>query len=89
MTRPPLKNHLNWVPDPVPPHTRCPDDLASPSPSENTSAQDASCKLPRKLRQRRHKERQPGLSGIGSQTANRNSAFPEAGSSDPAKVNGQ
>ena len=52
---------------------------------ENTPPQDASRKLPRKLQPRRHKERQPGSSanqnltswktGIGSQTANRNSAF--------------
>ena len=80
MTQPPLENHLNWVPDPVPPPTRCPDDLASPSPSENTPPQDASRKLPRKLRLRRRKERQPGSSGIESQTANRNSAFQGTGS---------
>ena len=75
-----MENHLNWVPDPMSPPTRCPDDLASPSPSENTPPQDASRKLPRKLRPRRRKERQPGSSGIGSQTANRNSAFQGTGS---------
>ena len=80
VTRPPLENHLNWVPDPVPPPARCPGDLDSPSPSENTPPQDASRKLPRKLRPRRRKERQPGSSGIGSQTANRNLAFQGTGS---------
>ena len=80
VTRPPLENHLNWVPDPMPPPARRPGDLASPSPPENTPPQDASRKLPRKLRPCRHKERQPGSSGIGSQTANRNSAFQGTGS---------
>ena len=46
VTRPPLESHLNWVPDPVPPPARRPDDLAAPSPSENTPPQDASSKLP-------------------------------------------
>ena len=73
MTRPPLESHLNWVPDPVPPPARRPDDLAAPSPSENTPPQDASSKLPRRLRPRRRRERQPGLS------TNKNSASRVAG----------
>ena len=91
VTRPPLENHLNWVPDPVPPPARCPGDLAAPSPSENTPPQDASSKLPRRLRPRRLRERQPGLStnsnsasrvaGPATQLgspANRNSARPSS-----------
>ena len=73
VTRHPLESHLNWVPDTVPPPARCPDDLTAPSPSENTPPQDASSKLPRRLRPRRHRERQPGLS------TNRNSASRVAG----------
>ena len=73
MTRPPLESHLNWVPDPVLPPARCPDDLAAPSPSENTPPQDTSSKLPRRLRPRQRRERQPGLS------PNRNSASRVAG----------
>ena len=80
VTRPPLECCLNWVIDPVPPPSRHPDDLAASLPSENTPPQDASSKLPRKLRLHRRKERQPGSSGIGSQTANRNSAFQGTGS---------
>ena len=68
VTRPPLESHLNWVPHPVPPPARRPDDLAAPSPSENTPPRDASSKLPRLLRPRQRRERQPGLS------TNKNSA---------------
>ena len=50
VTRPPLERHLNWVPDPVLPPARCPGDLAAPSSSENAPPQDASSKLPRRLR---------------------------------------
>ena len=91
VTRPSLENHLNWVPDPVPPPARCPGDLAAPSPSENTPSQDASSKLPRRLRPRQRRERQPGLStnsnsasrvtGPATQLgspANRNSARPSS-----------
>ena len=91
MTRPPLENHLNWVPDPVPPPAQCLGDLASPSPSENTPPQDASRKLSRRLRPRRRRGKQPGLSAnsisascvadpatqLGS-PANRNSALPSS-----------
>ena len=91
MTRPRLENNLNWVPDPVPPPARCPDDLAAPSPSENTPLQGASSKLPRRLQSRRCRKRQPGLSTnrnstscvagpatqLGS-TANRNLAHPSS-----------
>ena len=62
VTRPTLESPLNWVPDPVPPPARQPDDLAAPSPSENTPPRDAPSKLPRRLRPRQHKERQPELS---------------------------
>ena len=92
VTRPHLESHLNWVPDPIPPPTRCHGDPTSPSPSENTPPQDASRKLPRRLRPRRRREKQPGSStndnsvfqGTGSvtrprSTANDNSASPEAG----------
>ena len=30
VTRPPLENNLNWVPDPLPPPAQCPGDLAGP-----------------------------------------------------------
>ena len=92
MTRPPLESYLNWVPDPVPPPTRCPGDLTSPAPSEdqeNMPPQDASRKLPRGLCPRWRREGRPGLSAnengasrvAGSSTqlgspANRNSALP-------------
>ena len=78
VTLPPLERYLNWVPDPVRPPTRYHGDLTSPAPSENqenSPPQDASRKLPRRLRPRRHQGKQPGL---GS-PANRNSA-----SRDPA-----
>ena len=84
-----MENYLNWVPDFVPPPTRCPGDLTSPLPSENTPPQDASRKLPRWLRPRRHREKQPGLSADGNSAsriagsatqlglpANRNSVLP-------------
>ena len=91
VTRPPLESHLNWVLDPVPPPARRPDDLAAPSPSENTPPRGASSKLPRRLWPRRRRERQPGLStnensashmaGPATQlrsTANENSARPSS-----------
>ena len=59
----------------MPPPARCPGDLAAHSPSENTLPQDASSKLPRRLRPRRRREKQHGLS------TNRNSAFSVAGPS--------
>ena len=100
MTLPSLERYLNWVHDPAPPPSRYHGDLTSPAPSgdhgislsnqENTPPQDASRKLPMKLRPSRHKERQPGSSanqnlpsrktGSGSKTANRNSAFQGTGS---------
>ena len=102
VTLPPLEKYLNWVHDPAPPPSQYHGDLTSPAPSgdhgiflpnqENTPPQDASRKLPRKLRPRRRKEKQPGSSanqnsswkaGSGSQcapTANRNSASREIGS---------
>ena len=100
VTLPPLEKYLNWVHGPTPPPSHYHGDLTSPAPSgdhgislpnqENTPPQDASRKLPRKLRPHRRKERQPGSSanqnvtswktGIGSQTANRNSAFQGTGS---------
>ena len=99
MTLPPWERHLNWVPDPAPPPTRYHGDLTSPAPSEdqeNTPPQDASRKLPRRLRPRWRKEKQPGSStngnpashGAGSATqpgspTNRNSAL--SGSSAAAQ----
>ena len=90
VTRPPLERHLNWVPDPVLPPARCPGDLAAPSPSEKAPPQDASSKLPRRLRPRRRRERQPGLSAI-PQEVNIQSEFgsPSLQCSDPAEVSGQ
>ena len=89
VTQPPLESHLNWVPDPVPPPARHPDDLAAPSPSENTPRRGAPSKLPRRLRPRRRRVRRPGLSTNGNSasrvdgpatqlrsTANQNSAHP-------------
>ena len=55
VTLPPWERYLNWVPDPAPPPTRCHGDLTSPAPSENQEnipPQDASRKLPRRLRPR-------------------------------------
>ena len=93
MTLPPWERYLNWVPDPAPPPTRYHGDLTSPAPSENqenTPPQEASHKLPRRLRPRRRKGKQPTLLAnensasrtAGSATqlgspANRNSALPE------------
>ena len=62
VTRPPLERCLNWVIDPVPPPSCHPNDLAAPSPSENTPPRDAPSKLPRRLRPCRRREKQPGLS---------------------------
>ena len=73
----PWERYLNWVPDPAPPPTRYHSDLSSPAPSENQEnmpPQDASRKLPRRLRPRSHKGKQPGLS------ANENRASCVAGS---------
>ena len=91
MTLPPWERYLNWVPDPAPPPTRYHGDLTSIAPSEdqeNTSPQDTSRKLPKRLRPCRHEEKQPGSStngnpascAAGSATqlgspANRNSAL--------------
>ena len=64
MTRPPLESYLNWVSDPLPPSTRRLDDLNSPAPapSENTPPSDVSRKLPRRLRPRRRRGKQPASS---------------------------
>ena len=75
----------------MPPPVRHPDDLAAPSPSENTPPRDAPSKLPRRLRPRRRRERQPGLSTNGNAAsrvagpatqlrpiANQNSACPSS-----------
>ena len=73
----PRERYLNWVPEPAPPPTRYHGDLTSPAPSENqenTPPQDASRKLPRSLRPRQRKGKQPGLS------ANENPASCAAGS---------
>ena len=70
---------MNWVIDPVPPPARHPDDLAAPSPSENTPPQDAPSKLPRQLRPRRRRERQPELS------TNENAASRMAGPATPLR----
>ena len=91
VTLPLLERYLTWVPDPAPTSTRYHGDLTSPAPSgnhdnqENTPPQDASRKLPRRLRPRRRRGKQPGSStndnsvswktGTGSRTANKNSAF--------------
>ena len=103
MTLLPFERYLNWVDDPAPPPSRYRCDLTSPTPSgdhcispsnkENTPPQDAPSKIPRKLRPRKRKERQPGSTtnqnspswkaGSGIQcapTANRNSASQEIGS---------
>ena len=84
VTLPPLERYLNWIYDPAPSPSRYHGDLTSTAPSgdhglspsnkENTLPQDASRKIPRKLRPRRRKERQPGS------TTNQNSPFWKAGS---------
>ena len=69
------------------------DDLAAPSPSENTPPRDAPSKLPRRLRPRHRRERQPELSTNGNAAshvaspatqlrpaANQNSARPSSSS---------
>ena len=94
VTLPPWERYLNWVTDPAPPPTRYHGDLISPAPSENQEnkpPQEASRKLPRKLRPRRRKQKQPWSSTNGNSasrmagpatqpgsSANRNSAFQEA-----------
>ena len=80
---PPYNSHFNWVFDPAPPPSRDHGDLTSPAPSrdhgiqpsgkENTPPQNTPRKLPRKLRPRRRKEKQPGS------TANHNSPIWKAG----------
>ena len=65
VTLPPWERYLNWVHDPAPPPTRYHGDLTSPAPSENQEnmlPQDASRKLPRRLRPRCRREKQPGSS---------------------------
>ena len=101
MAYPPYNSHLNWILDPVPPPIRDHGDITSPAPSgdhgiqpsgkENVPPQDVLHKLPRKMRPRRRRERQPGAStnhnspawkaGRETQrapTANQNSASWEA-----------
>ena len=68
VTLPLLESYLNWVADPMPPTTRRLADLTSPAPSENTPPADGSLKLPRRLRPRRRRGKQPAFS------ANENSA---------------
>ena len=103
VTLPPFERYLNWVDDPTPPPSLYHCDVTSPAPSgdrgispcnkENTPPQDAPRKIPRKLRPRGRKERQPGSTtnqnspswkaGNRTQcapTANRNSASQEIGS---------
>ena len=93
VTLPPLERYLNWEHDPAPPSTRYHGDLSSHAPSESqeyTPPQDASRKLPRKLRPHQRREKQPRSTtndnsafwktGTGSRTANRNSAFHGTGS---------
>ena len=75
VTRTPLESYLNWVPDPMPRPARRLADLTSPAPSENTLPRDISRKLPRRLRPRRRRGKQPAFS------ANQNSASRMA---DPA-----
>ena len=62
VTRPPLESYLNWVPDPMPPPARHLADLTSPAPSENMPPRDISRKLPRRLRPRRRRGKQPAFS---------------------------
>ena len=97
MTLPPSERYLTWMHDPAPPPTRYHGDLTSPAPpgnrdnQENTPPQDASRQLPRRLRPRRRREKQPGSSNNENSAscaadpatrpgsaANRNSAFQEA-----------
>ena len=62
MTLPLLDSYLNWVADPMPPSTRCLDDLTSPASLENTPTVDSSRKLPRRLRPRRCRGKQSASS---------------------------
>ena len=75
VTLPLLESYLNWVADPMPPPTRRLADVTSPASSENTPLANGSRKLPRRLRPRRRRVKQPAGS------ANENSASRMA---DPA-----
>ena len=79
VTRPLYENRLNWIHDPMPPATRTQDDLTSPTLASagNTPPSEVHHKLPRRLRPRRHRRRQPASS------ANENSAS-RLTPSDPA-----
>ena len=61
VTRPLYENHLNWVHDPSPPAPRRQDDLTSPAltSAENTPPSEVHHKLPRRLRPRRRRKKQP------------------------------
>ena len=108
VTLPPSERYLTWVHDPAPPPTRYHGDLTSPAlpgnrdNQENTPPQDASRQLPRRLRPRQCREKQPGPSTNENSAsraadpvtrpgsaANRKFSFPGSSCSDPAEVNGQ
>ena len=86
MTRPFYENRLNWVPDPKPPAPRRLDDLTSsvpaatssvPTSAANKPPSEARPRLPRCLRPRRSRMRQPAAA------ANKNSASREADLATP------
>ena len=68
MALPLLESYLNWVAGPMPPPTHRLANLTSPASSENTPPADGSRKLPRLLRPRQRRGKQPAIS------ANENSA---------------
>ena len=99
MTQPKIyENHLFWIPGPAPPTPRYPDDLTSsvaaspssvPASAVNTPPSEAHPRLPRRLRPRRRRKRQPAAaaneisshwaSSVATRlrsTANRNSPIP-------------
>ena len=93
MTLPLLESYLNWAADPMPLPTRRLADLTSPAPSENTPSADGSHKLPRRLRPRQRRGKQPAFSAkensaslvVGTATplgpsANENSAHADSSS---------
>ena len=61
MTQPLYESHINWVHDPTSPTPRHQDDLTSPAlaSAENTSPSEVHHKLPRCLRPRRRRRKQP------------------------------
>ena len=72
MTQLLYESRINWVHDPTPPTPRCQDDLTSPAlaSAENTPPSEVHHKLPRCLRPRRRRRKQP-VSSVNENSASR------------------